>query len=145
MTSVPPQSLDENPTVVFEPPGAEAKGPNVKRAVAVGVVAAVLIAGAGAGAWAMAGDVPRGTRVLGVDLGATSRTEAERKLTETFGPRAGEPVRVDLDGKALEIKPESIAMTLDVDATVGRAMKGGTRVFGGRTVDPVIRLDQAKL
>jgi vancomycin resistance protein YoaR len=145
VTSVPPQSLDETPTVVVEPPPAEETPPNVKRAVIVGVVAAVLIAGAGVAAWAMAGDVPRGTRVLGVDLGAKSRTDAERKLSETFGPRAGEPVKVDLDGRALQIKPDTIAMTLDVDATVGRAMKGGVTLFGERIVDPVIHLDEAKL
>src|SRR3954453_11798117 len=110
VTSVPPQSLDETAPVVVQSPPSPEEGPNVTRAVIVGTVAAVLIAGAGVAAWAMAGDVPRGTRVLGVDLGAESRRDAERKLTEPSRPRAGEPVTVDLDGKALRIKPKSIGM-----------------------------------
>ncbi|MFC3381057.1 VanW family protein [Couchioplanes azureus] len=115
------------------------------RIVVVGTVAAVLIAGAGVVAWAYGGDVPRGTRVLGVDLGGRSRTEAERALTEAVGPRTGDPVRVDLDGELVTIRPADIAMTLEVDLSVGRAMRGRPAPFGTRTVAPVIDLDEAKL
>jgi vancomycin resistance protein YoaR len=113
--------------------------------IVVGAVATVVLAGAGVVAYVFTGDVPRGTRVLGVDLGATSRSEAERRLHDRFDPRAGEPVPVRLDGKLTEVKPETIGMTLDVDATVGQAMKGSATLFGERDVDPVIRLDEAKL
>ena len=50
-----------------------------------------------------------------------------------------------LGGKPLEVAPKTIGMTLDVQATVRAAMKGSAKLFGERTVDPVIRLDQAKL
>ncbi len=154
MTSVPQQSAGDTPTVAIpkqagpaEPLSGEppASGPNRRRMVVVGAVAAVVLAGAGVVAYVFTGDVPRGTRVLGVDLGAKSRSEAERLLRDRFGPRAGEPVRVRLDGRPSEVKPETIGMTLDVDATVGAAMKGSAKLFGERDVAPVIRLDEAKL
>jgi vancomycin resistance protein YoaR len=154
VTSVPQQSADEAPTVVIpqqagpvEPPLAPpaAGRPDRKRMIVVGAIAAVVLGGSGAVAYVFTGDVPRGTRVLGIDLGAKSRSEAERVLRDSFGPRAAEPVRVNLDGKATEIQPAAVGLTLDVDATVGKAIKGSPELFGERDVDPVIRLDEAKL
>ncbi|MEV6597250.1 VanW family protein [Actinoplanes sp. NPDC051346] len=130
-----------------EPAGREpAPGPvSRKRIVVVGTVATVLIAGAGVVAWAYGGDVPRGTRMLGVDLGGKSRSEAERALTEAVGSRTGDPVRVDLEGELITIKPGDIALTLHVDLSVGRAIKGNPVPFGERVVAPVITLDKEKL
>ena len=154
MTSVPQQSADDAPTVALprqpgpaEPPSGEppASRPRRTRMIVVGAVATVVLAGAGVVAYVFTGDVPRGTRVLGVDLGATSRSEAERRLHDRLDPRAGEPVQVRLDGTVTAVEPETIGMTLDVDATVGKAMKGRATLFGERDVDPVIRLDEAKL
>jgi vancomycin resistance protein YoaR len=105
----------------------------------------VLIAAGGVAVWAMTGDVPHGTRVLGVDLGGKSRAEAATALHARFDPRATEPVAIALDGKNVTINPADIAMTLGVDATVDRATQGGVRLFGIRTIAPVIRLDEAKL
>ncbi|GGL04915.1 hypothetical protein GCM10012284_44390 [Mangrovihabitans endophyticus] len=119
--------------------------PGVRRIVVVAVVAAVLLGGAGLVAYVLSGDVPRGTRVLGLDLGAKSRSEAERALADAYGPRATEPVDVNFDGARLRIAPADIGMTLDIDATVARAMRGPARLSGHRIVSPVIRLDQAKL
>ena len=158
VTAVPPQSADEAVTAVIprqagpvEPitpqpdPGPAPTGPNRTRVVLVAVVATVVLAGVGLVAYTMTGDVPRGTKVLGVDLGAKSRSEAERLLTDTFGARFAEPVRVDLDGKPVQVEPAAVGLALDVPATVAAAMKGSAKLFGHRTVDPVIRLDQAKL
>jgi vancomycin resistance protein YoaR len=131
-----------SPPSVAPPQG----GPvNRKRIVVVGTVAAVLLAAAGAVAWAYTGDVPRGTRVLGVDLGGKSRSEAERALTEALGPRTGDPVAVDLAGERFSIEAADIALRLDIDLSVGRAMKGSPKLIGERTVPPVIELDRAKL
>ncbi|MFI7597280.1 VanW family protein [Actinoplanes sp. NPDC049681] len=136
-------------TAVSEAPAAveagEPRSVNRRRIVVVGTVAALLIAAAGVAAWAYGGDVPRGTRVLGVDLGGLSRTEAERKLTEALGPRTGDPVTVDLDGEAVRIEAADIALKLNVDLTVGRAIKGSPSPFGERSVAPVIELDKEKL
>ncbi len=155
MTSVSQQSADETPTVAIpkqagpvEPPPAEKPAEpwfTRTRAIVIGAATVVVLAGSGTVAYVLSGDVPRGTRVLGVDLGAKSRADAEKLLIDTFGPRAGEPVRVRLDGKPGEVEPAAIGMTLDIPATVAAAMQGGVELFGERIVDPVIRLDQAKL
>lgn len=157
MTSVPQQSAGDTPTVAIPkqagpvdpagPPAAPppADRPDRKRMVVVGAVAAVVLAGAGTVAYVFTGDVPRGTRVLGVDLGAKSRSEAERQLRDTFDARAAEPVKVRLDGRPTEVRPEAIGLALDVDATVSAAMKGDPKLFGERDVEPVIRLDQGRL
>ncbi|HET6534359.1 MAG TPA: VanW family protein [Actinoplanes sp.] len=148
------QSADQTPTVAIpkqaapvEPPPVEETAPvrTRTRAIIAGAAAALVLAGSGVLAYALNGDVPRGTSVLGVDLGGKSRAEAEKVLTDTFGPRAGEPVKVSLDGKLPEVEPAAIGMSLDVPATVAAAGEGGATLFGERTVDPVIRLDQAKL
>ena len=156
MTSVPQQAADEAPTVaiprqagpvdelpVHEPPAGNRF--NRARAVIVGAAAFVVLSASGVVAYTLSGDVPRGTRVLGLDVGAKSRAEAESLLRRTFGPRADEPVKVRLGDKPLEVKPKTIGMTLDVEATVRAAMRGSAKLFGERTVDPVIRLDPAKL
>ncbi|MET0424850.1 MAG: VanW family protein [Actinoplanes sp.] len=141
-------AVDQDPTAVLPPSEPEpepAKPFNTRRAVVVGSVAAVLLAGGGFTAYAMAGDVPRGTRVLGVELGALSRTEAEQKLHDRFDPMAADPVRVLLAGQAVSLRPTDLNARVDVDATVGRAMRGGFHLIGQRTVDPVVELDQPRL
>nr|WP_296069636.1 VanW family protein [uncultured Actinoplanes sp.] len=111
-----------------------------RRAIVVGMVAAIVVAVAGAGAFALAGDVPRGTRVLGTDLGAMSRTEAEQALHDRVDAHAGDAVRIRLDGRGVRLAPAAIGLRLDVDATVGRAIRGGPG-----DVLPVVRLDRARL
>ena len=116
-----------------------------RRAVAVGIVAAVLLAGAGFGAYAMAGDVPRGTRVLGLELGGKSRTEAEQALRDHVAGLAARPVRIRLDGRAVTLRAADLALRLAVDQTVGKAMRGGVRFAGHRDVAPIVELDETKL
>jgi vancomycin resistance protein YoaR len=118
---------------------------NTKRAVAVGTVAAVLLAGAGAAAYLTSGDVPRGTRVLGLDLGAKSRTDAEQALREHVADRIEAPARIRVDGKPVDVPPADLDLTLDVDATVGQAIRSGFRLTGHVDVAPVVRLDPARL
>jgi vancomycin resistance protein YoaR len=125
---------------------ASPPGPvNRTRVAVVGTVAAVLVAGAGTAAWAYTGDVPRGTTVLGVDLGGKSRSEAERALTEGVGPRTGDPVAVDLAGERFTVEAADLALRLNVELSVGRAIKGNPRLTGKRVVPPVIELDEGKL
>ena len=139
-------STEEVSTTAIEAPIEDGRSPlRARRWVIAGTAAAVLMAAGSVALYAAAGDVPRGTKVLGIDLGALSRAEAERALHQKFDERAGEPVGVLLDGASVTVAPQDIAMTLDVAATVGNAVKGVPRLFGGRTVAPVVRLDEAKL
>ncbi|GAA2526565.1 VanW family protein [Winogradskya humida] len=129
-----PAALVEEPTPL-----------NRKRIIVVGTVAAVLIAAAGVTAWVYGGDVPRGTRVLGLDLGGKSRSEAERALAESFGAKVSAPAKIDLDGEPVTLQPAEIGLSLDVTRTVSKAMKGRPTIVGERPVDPVVQLDRAKL
>jgi hypothetical protein len=117
-----------------------------RRVVVVAAVSSVLIAAVGLVAYDFGGDVPRGTRVLGVDIGAKSRSDAERVLHHRFDPHADDPVEVDLDGRPIVIHPAEIAMTLDVDLTVAKAIHSGRPMLtGSRESPPVIHLDRARL
>ncbi|XVV11956.1 VanW family protein [Actinoplanes sp. CA-131856] len=150
------KSSPDVPPVVAEPAAGEPAGGDVavevagsrsKRRwlIAGGVV--LLLAGvtAGGGAYAMAGDIPRGTEVLGVDLGATSRAEAENLVGAEAAARSERPVRITVDGKDVTLAPSAVGLAIDVPATVDAAAGGGVRLFGTRKVAAVVRLDEAKL
>ncbi len=117
----------------------------MRRVAVVGVLAVVGFAAVGAGAWAVNGDVPRGTRVLGVDLGGRSRADAERLLRDRVAGHAADPVRIRLDGRYLELAAAKLCLRVDVDRTVDRAIHGGARLAGHRDVPPVVRLDRNRL
>jgi hypothetical protein len=117
-----------------------------RRLALVSAVSVVVIGATGLAAYACGGDVPRGTRVLGVDLGGRSRTDAERILHHHFDTRAGEPVEVVVGDRHVKVSPSAIGMTLDVDQTVGKAIRSGAPLLTGeRTSPPVIRLDRKLL
>jgi hypothetical protein len=97
-------------------------------------------------AFANDGDVPRGTEVLGIDIGGQSRDSAEFMLHRAFDARAGEPVEVERLGVRRSISPAAIGMVLEVDLTVGKAMRSGRPLLvGKRSSSPVIHLDRAEL
>jgi vancomycin resistance protein YoaR len=114
--------------------------------VIIATVTVLLLAGAGVAgaAYAVAGDVPRGTTVLGVDLGGQSRAEARATLHRRFDARAAQPVAAVVDGKDVRVAPADLGMTFDVDATVERAIRGSMRLFGTRPIAPIIPIDQAR-
>jgi vancomycin resistance protein YoaR len=137
---------DQALTTVIPPVGSPVDGPVTrKRIIVAGIAAAVVLAAGGVVAWAYAGDVPRGTRMAGVDLGGKSRGDAEQALTNELGPRTGNPVAVNLAGDRFSIEAADLGLRLDVGRSVAEAMKGSPRPVGGRTVPPVIELDEARL
>ena len=137
-----------NDLEALAPAGPSLTGEPVDRTrlLLVSTVASLVIAAAGLAAYAFGGDVPRGTRVLGVDVGGKSRSDAERLLHQRLDPRAGEPVEVLLGERRLRVSPAAIAMTLDVDLTVGQAIRSGPPLlFGERDCPPVIHLDRRRV
>ncbi|PWR11087.1 vanomycin resistance protein VanB [Micromonospora sicca] len=159
-----PPPADDRPTVQVtavswpgdEPgPATPSAGSRPRRGrllLAGGVTAAVLAAVAGAGAYAYAGDVPRGTTVLGAELGGRSRTDAARELRAALERRSAElsaPVRVTVGEKTTEIKPADVGLAVDVEATVAAAAEADahpvSRLVGSRSIDPVVTVDVDRL
>ncbi|WP_433127778.1 VanW family protein [Micromonospora sp. CA-240977] len=146
---------DDGP-VTTSAPGEPAGGPSrprrVRMLLAAGVTGGVLAAVAGAGAWAYAGDVPRGTTVLGTELGGRSRADADRELRAELDRRAAAlagPLKITIDGRTAEINPADVGLVVDVPATVAAAAAADahpvSRLVGSRTVDPVVTVDVARL
>ncbi|MGS2590222.1 hypothetical protein [Streptomyces hebeiensis] len=118
-------------------------------------VAVVVAAGGvyGAGLLMNHSDVPKGTTVLGVDIGGGTRDEAVIKLDSALGKRAAAPLRLTVDGKTQELSPDKAGLRLDSQATV-RAAAGsdynpvsvvGSLFGGARVAEPVIPVDEEKL
>jgi vancomycin resistance protein YoaR len=120
--------------------------------LAGGLTAALLAAGVGVGAYAYAGDVPRGTTVLGTELGGRSRADAARELRAALEQRAAAldaPVKVTVGERTAEVRPADVGLAVDVDATVAAAAAADahpvSRLIGSRTVKPVVTVDAARL
>lgn len=126
-----------------------------RRALVLALVAALTVAASGVGAtaaYAYAGDVPRGTTVLGVDIGAQSKGSAtetlEQALTEHQEQLAA-PVPVRMGELEIEIDPEEVDLAVDVRATIDRAAEQRVgplaALFGNRQVAPVVQVDTEQL
>jgi vancomycin resistance protein YoaR len=121
--------------------------------VALVAVVAVVLPALGLGsAYVYADDVPRGTTVLGIDIGGRSRAGAEVALTAGLArhsePMAA-PVRVRLGEAETEVQPEAVGLAVDVPATVAAAASTRrnpfTTLFGTRQVAPVVEVDAGRL
>ncbi|MFZ4135483.1 hypothetical protein [Streptomyces koyangensis] len=145
-----PEPLGEPETASSAP--AKKKGRN--KLVLLGV--AVVVAGAGLyGAGLLMGhaDVPKGTTVLGVDIGGSTHDEAVKKLDAAFGERTALPLALDVDGKQAELKPAQAGLSLDSEATARAAAASDYNpvtvigsLFGQeREVEPSMPVDQEKL
>lgn len=118
-------------------------------ALIAGTAGVVLVAGGFAvKAYAGTDVVPRGTRVLGVDLGGLSRAGAAAELRDALvlRPEMTAPVSVRIGGQATKVQPEDVSLAVDVDATVdAAAAKTSLKFWGTHTVDPVITVDADRL
>ncbi|WP_037620696.1 membrane protein [Streptomyces aureus] len=131
---------------------AKKKGRNKPALLAVLVV--VLAGGAyGAGLLMNHSDVPKGTTVLGVDIGGGTRDDAVKKLDAAFGDRTNKALTLSVDGDNVKLRPDQAGLQLDDQATV-RAAAGSDynpisvigSLFGQeRVVDPVMPVDKEKL
>ncbi|MEU6526859.1 hypothetical protein ABZ892_29520 [Streptomyces sp. NPDC046924] len=107
----------------------------------------------GAGLLMNHSDVPKGTTVLGVDIGGSTRDEAVKKLDKALADRLNKPLELAVGDKTVELQPDNAGLQLDTDATVGDAAKSdynpvsviGSLFGNSRVVDPVIPVDEEKL
>jgi hypothetical protein len=98
-------------------------------------------------------EVPKGSTVLGVDIGGGTSDDAAKKLDAAFGDRVGRTLRLSVDGDTVALEPGQAGLALDTDATVQAAATSDYNpvtvigsLFGGkRVVQPVMPVDGEKL
>jgi hypothetical protein len=115
----------------------------------------VMVAGVayGAGLLMNHSDVPKGTTVLGVDIGGGTRDEAVKKLDDAFGERVNKPLKLSVGGKTVSLTPDQAGLQFDFQSTVGAAAKSDYNpvsvigsLFGQkRVVEPEMPVDGEKL
>lgn len=107
----------------------------------------------GAGLLMNHSDVPKGTTVLGVDIGGGTRDEAVNKLDKAFGDRTNKALKLTVDGDTVSLRPDQAGLQFDKQATVGAAAVSDYNpvsvigaLFGQkRVVEPVMPVDEEKL
>ncbi|CBG70236.1 conserved hypothetical protein [Streptomyces scabiei 87.22] len=107
----------------------------------------------GAGLLMNHSDVPKGTTVLGVDIGGGTRDEAVNKLDAAFGKRTTQPLQLSVDGDTVSLTPDQAGLQFDKQATVSAAAVSDYNpvsvigsLFGQeRVVSPVMPVDEEKL
>lgn len=107
----------------------------------------------GAGLLLNQADVPKGTTVLGVDIGGVTKEEAVQKLDAGLGQRASTPLQLTVGGKEQSLAPDKAGLALDSQATVRGAAGSDYNpvsvigsLFGAeRVAQPVIPVDEEKL
>lgn len=153
--------LPDGPRPAEEPPApartsspAPAKKKGRSKLVLLGVAAFALAGVAyGAGLLLNHSEVPKGTTVLGVDIGGGTKEQAVAKLDAKLGKRAAQPLRLSVDGKKETLAPDKAGLALDSQATVRNAAGSDynpvsviSSLFGGKRVaEPVIPVDEEKL
>ncbi|MDJ1136708.1 hypothetical protein [Streptomyces iconiensis] len=134
-------------------PAAKRKGGRNKLVLAGVAVVGIVGVAYGTGLLLDHADVPKGTTVLGVDIGGLTKHEAVNKLDEGLGGRTTEPFTIVAAGQKAELKPGVAGLTFDTEATV-RAAAGRDynpvsvigSLFGmGRDADPAVKVDEAKM
>ncbi|MEU7031767.1 hypothetical protein AB0A60_34365 [Streptomyces sp. NPDC046275] len=133
-------------------PAPAKKGRSKLVLACVGVVGLAGVA-YGAGLLLNHSEVPKGTTVLGVDIGGGTKEEGVAKLEAALGKRAHAPLQLSVGGKKAELAPEKAGLALDAQETV-RAAAGSDynpvsvigSLFGGtREAKPVFPVDDEKL
>ncbi|WP_307068531.1 hypothetical protein [Streptomyces sp. B3I8] len=107
----------------------------------------------GAGLLMNRSDVPKGTTVLGVDIGGGTRDEAVQKLDAALGDRTNKAMKLAVDGDTVSLKPDQAGLQFDSKATVADAAHSDYNpvsvvgsLFGQkRVVEPVMPVDEEKL
>ncbi|SEE42799.1 hypothetical protein SAMN05216489_06577 [Streptomyces sp. 3213] len=98
-------------------------------------------------------DVPKGTTVLGVDIGGGTRDDAVKKLDDAFGDRVNKPLKLSVGGKTVSLKPDQAGLQFDFASTVSKAATSDYNpvsvigsLFGKeRIVQPDMPTDEEKL
>ncbi|WP_127784287.1 VanW family protein [Rhodococcus sp. X156] len=104
----------------------------VKVALGAAVVLAVLGIAYTADLLSSRGEVPRGVRVAGVEVGGLDTAAAEEKLRRELTPRSGQPVPVQAGDVSATLDPTTAGLSVDWSATLEQA--------GSQPLSPVTRV-----
>ncbi|SES46199.1 hypothetical protein SAMN04487983_105933 [Streptomyces sp. yr375] len=116
----------------------------------------VVVAGVGvygAGLLMNHSDVPKGTTVLGVEIGGGTRDDAVKTLDEAFSKRVAQSLKLSVGGGTVLLRPDQAGLQFDMQATVDDAAKSDYNpvsvigsLFGQhREVEPEMPVDEEKL
>lgn len=170
-TAGPPASADPFGTAVPEPaveaeepaPKPAAKAPAAARPsggkgrkLATYGVVLVLFAGAaayGTGLMLNQADIPKGTTVLGTDIGGDTRDQAVSVLDGTVAKTGLQPLKLKLGEQTVDLDPTAAGLGFDTTATVDGLTRHsynpveviGSLAGGSKAVAPEVRVDRAKL
>ncbi|WP_306189479.1 hypothetical protein [Streptomyces sp. MK5] len=149
----PPEPGRRGPAAPAKSTKAPKKKGRSKVALLGGVVVVVAGLAYGAGLLMNHSDVPKGTTVLGVDIGGGTRDDAVKKLDDAFGKQVSQPLKLSVDGKTVTLKPDQAGLQFDIQATASAAAKSDYNpvsvigsLFGNhRVVEPRMPVDEEKL
>ena len=125
----------------------------LRAGVIVGGMFAVLALLYGVAVAVSAGEIPRGTEVLGVPIGGRSVEDGQARLAEALPGRLPDEMTVVAADKRLTRPADELGLRVDLQATAEKAEEGwasplrilGGLFGGGRDIEPVAAVDQAKL
>ncbi|MFE5258859.1 hypothetical protein ACFQ97_15520 [Streptomyces coelicoflavus] len=152
-----PHTPPKLPEPVSAPPASSTKPAKKKKRGKLPLLVGglVVVAGVtyGAGLLMNRSDVPKGTTVLGVDIGGGTRDDAVEKLDKALGARAAKPLKLTVGGDTVSLKPDQAGLQLDTQATASDAATSDYNpmsvigsLFGQkRVVEPVMPVDEEKL
>jgi hypothetical protein len=155
---VPPPGPDPRPEGA-EPAAAPAASPAARGRgrsrlkLLVIALAGVGVVAYGAGLLLTSDDVPKGTTVLGIDIGGTTSQDAVNRLDAALDRANNEPLTLLVGENEIELSPDVAGLAVDTKATVdsvsGQDYNPVTVIgslFGAeRTEDAVFAIDREKL
>jgi len=124
--------------------------------LAVYAVGGLLFAGAaayGTGLMLNQADIPKGTTVLGTDIGGDTRDQAVSALDGSVGKAGQQPVKLKIGDQTVDLDPAAAGLSFDTTATVDTLTKHsynpveviGSLAGGSKAVAPEVKVDRAKL
>ncbi|GAA2245256.1 VanW family protein [Rarobacter faecitabidus] len=101
---------------------------------------------------ALASKIPNGTTVLGVAIGGKTADEASALLETQLAARVAEPIGLTAGDHSVELDPSAAGLSVDYPATTdgltGFSLSPArliSHLAGGKAIDPVVVIDNAKL
>ncbi|MFB6891889.1 hypothetical protein ACFCX4_21575 [Kitasatospora sp. NPDC056327] len=139
-------------------PRAKARPSAAKKLVKLATYAVVVVGFLGAAAYGTGlmlnqADIPKGTVVLGTDIGGSNRDQAIRRLDESVGKAGQQPVKLKIGEQTVDLDPTAAGLAFDTTATVDRLTQHSYNPLDvlkslkadEKAVPPEVKVDRAKL